>query len=146
MAESPDREPQPGHGDWPAWLDEDDFDGLGEESWRAAMESLAEEGPTPPDVLTLADLPDDADLPSGGDPCGVGARRRLSRLSVHGTGAAGTAAYFRQRASQFRTAQPAAGTALRVRCGFDGVSRSRGLLLKQLRASSVRIVEKKAEA
>jgi hypothetical protein len=50
MEGSPDRE-------WPAWLDEDDFDGLGEEGWRAAMESLAEEGPAPPDELTLAGLP-----------------------------------------------------------------------------------------
>jgi Domain of unknown function (DUF222) len=72
MAESPDREQggQPGHGDWPAWLDEDDFDGLGEETWRAAMESLAEEGPTPPDELAPADLPDDDqssdDQPGGG--------------------------------------------------------------------------------
>ena len=67
MAGNPDRErrgqPQPGGGEWPAWLDEDDFDGLGEDGWRAAMESLAEEGPTPPDELMLADLPDDASLP-----------------------------------------------------------------------------------
>jgi hypothetical protein len=53
MAGSPDRERhgQPGRegqsarGDWPAWLDEDDFDGLGEEAWQAAMTALAEEGP-----------------------------------------------------------------------------------------------------
>ena len=69
MAESEDGERRPwphsrsAHGDWPAWLDEDDFDGLGEEAWRAAMESLAEEGPTASDELTLAGWPDDADLP-----------------------------------------------------------------------------------
>ena len=76
MEEGPDRErrppqsqplPQPGRGEWPAWLDEDDFDGLGEEGWRAAMESLAEEGPAPPDELTQADLPDDDGLPDDGD-------------------------------------------------------------------------------
>jgi hypothetical protein len=62
MAGNPDREwrgqPEPGDREWPAWLDEDDFDGLGEEGWRAAMESLAEEGPTPADE-PLADLPGD---------------------------------------------------------------------------------------
>ncbi|HEX3957379.1 MAG TPA: hypothetical protein VHZ03_12210, partial [Trebonia sp.] len=64
MAKSPDGEwgaqpqpqPQPpGRGEWPAWLDEDDFDGLGEEAWRAVMESLAEEGPTPGDELASPD-------------------------------------------------------------------------------------------
>ncbi|HEY6787750.1 MAG TPA: DUF222 domain-containing protein, partial [Trebonia sp.] len=79
MAENPDREwgakpqpqpqpqPQPVRREWPAWLDEDDFDGLGEEAWRAAMESLAEEGPTPPDELTPADQPG-GDLPDGDQP------------------------------------------------------------------------------
>jgi Domain of unknown function (DUF222) len=66
MAESPDREGRagPGHGGWPAWLDEDDFDGLGEDAWLAAMEALAEEGPEPecppgasvPDALASAVL------------------------------------------------------------------------------------------
>ncbi|HEY6790623.1 MAG TPA: DUF222 domain-containing protein, partial [Trebonia sp.] len=61
MAEGPDREgcAQPGNGEWPAWLDEDDFDGLGEDGWRAAMESLAEEGPEP-------ECPPDASVPDGG--------------------------------------------------------------------------------
>jgi len=36
---------------WPAWLDDDDFDGMGEEAWRAAMESLADEGPSPDEEL-----------------------------------------------------------------------------------------------
>jgi hypothetical protein len=30
--------------EWPAWLDEDDFDRLGREYWRAAMAGPAEEG------------------------------------------------------------------------------------------------------
>src|SRR5215469_6159707 len=57
MSGNPHRErraqPQSTHGDWPAWLDEDDFDGLGEEAWRAAMAALAEEEPV--------GLPGDAD-------------------------------------------------------------------------------------
>jgi hypothetical protein len=76
VAESEDRERRPwprsrsAHGDWPAWLDEDDFDGLGEEAWRAAMESLAEEGPTSSDEMTLAGWPDDADLPGAEEEAG----------------------------------------------------------------------------
>ena len=61
MAENPEQEPQPSRGDWPAWLDEDDFDGMGEEAWRAAMESLADEGPSPDEELFIP--PDD-----NGDP------------------------------------------------------------------------------
>jgi hypothetical protein len=34
---------QPGREEWPAWLDGDDFDGLGEEAWRAAMAARDEE-------------------------------------------------------------------------------------------------------
>jgi len=68
MAENADWEPRPqpdsrsAHGDWPAWLDEDDFDGLGEEAWRAAMESLAEEGPT-----TSGEMDDDGPWPGTED-------------------------------------------------------------------------------
>ena len=55
----PEPEPEPDRGEWPAWLDEDDFDGLGEDAWRAAMESLAEEGPSPDEELFAP--PDDRD-------------------------------------------------------------------------------------
>jgi hypothetical protein len=63
MAGNPDRDrhgPSP-DGDWPAWLDDDDFDGMGEEAWRAAMESLAEEGPLPDEELFA---PPDDDAPA----------------------------------------------------------------------------------
>ncbi|HEY6789918.1 MAG TPA: DUF222 domain-containing protein, partial [Trebonia sp.] len=61
MAESPDQEgrAQSGHGGWPAWLDEDDFDGLGKDAWLAVMEALAEEGPEP-------ECPPDASIRDGG--------------------------------------------------------------------------------
>ena len=54
-------QPRSPYGDWPAWLDEDDFDGLGAEAWRAAMESLGEEGPALADEL----LPDGEDFTDG---------------------------------------------------------------------------------
>jgi hypothetical protein len=77
---------QPGRGEWPAWLDEDDFDGLGEEVWRAAMESLAEEGPTP------IDLPEGEDFTGGHIAGGAGLTGRAGLTnSVGHTGSEGFA-------------------------------------------------------
>jgi hypothetical protein len=67
MAESPDQEghAQSGPGGWPAWLDEDDFDGLGKDAWLAGLEALAEERPEP-------ECPPDASVRDGGGQPGGG--------------------------------------------------------------------------